>query len=127
MGNESSSVKVEILEHARSMLRSGVKPKVVYDMLIANGATPEVASSILEDNNRDRYIDGDGHETVLSNDRKAAMNTLMMGVGFFTLGAIITWTSFNAASPGGSFLVSTGLLAIGILQFFRGLWQLIFG
>lgn len=127
MTNELPSVKTELVDHARSMLRSKVKPKVVYEMLVENGATPEFAKSVIEGSIENEHVEGYETQTSPSDDRKSALYTMLAGLGLLAIGAIITWSSFNSAEPGGKYLVATGLIAMGILQFFRGLWQLIFG
>lgn len=54
-------------------------------------------------------------------DRKANRD-LLIGGGSMLLGLALTTWSFIAAAPGGTFLVTTGLLGVGLVEVFRGIY-----
>jgi hypothetical protein len=54
-------------------------------------------------------------------DRKANRD-LLIGGGSMLLGLVITVWSFIAAGPGGTFVVTTGLLVVGLIEVIRGIY-----
>jgi hypothetical protein len=56
--------------------------------------------------------------------RMMALKQIWSGVGALVVGVLITWVSFMIA-PGGFFIVTYGLIAVGILRIVGGLWRLV--
>ena len=48
-----------------------------------------------------------------------------IGVGLFTMGVAITAITFAMAGPGGTYIVTGGLMLVGVLSVLKGLWHLI--
>ncbi len=53
--------------------------------------------------------------------RSLATRDLLVGGGSIFLGVVVTGISFMIAAPGESFLVTTGFLAVGLVELVRGL------
>lgn len=47
---------------------------------------------------------------------------LLFGIGMLIVGGLITAGTYGAASGGGSYVIATGLLAVGGLNLIRGLY-----
>lgn len=58
--------------------------------------------------------------------RKRGIKELLGGIGIGAAGGIATLVSYNSARPGGSYTVYTGIIAIGVVYAFKGLYDLIF-
>jgi len=56
---------------------------------------------------------------------KAALRDLLIGGGSFLLGVIITCASILFTAPDGKFLVTTGLLVVGVIEIARGIYYAI--
>ena len=50
---------------------------------------------------------------------------MLIGVALFTLGVVITIATYTAAGPGGTYIVTWGLMLAGVLAVVKGLWHLI--
>ena len=49
--------------------------------------------------------------------------TVISGLGLFVLGVAITVGTYWMAGPGGTFVVSGGLIFIGLLMLLKGIWH----
>lgn len=47
---------------------------------------------------------------------------LLFGLGMLLLGGVITASTYSAANAGGTYVVTTGLFAVGGINIARGLW-----
>ncbi len=54
--------------------------------------------------------------------RHKATRDLLIGGGALLLGVVVTAVSFATAAPGGTFLVMTGLLGVGVFKIIRGIY-----
>ena len=53
--------------------------------------------------------------------REEAVQTMLKGLGAMILGGIITWISYSAAGPGGTYFVTTGIILVGGFSLLVGL------
>jgi hypothetical protein len=111
----------------RDLLQEGVNPQVIHDTYVENGMKSELAWSVINQSRKYLTTSSYSSRPFLSDERKSGLLTMAVGVGFFILGGTVTAISYNATAPGGTYLVTTGLFIVGVLQFFRGLWRLIAG
>ena len=58
--------------------------------------------------------------------RKRGIIELLIGVAIAAAGGIFTAISYNAARPGERYTVYTGIIAIGIVYAFKGLYDVAF-
>jgi hypothetical protein len=54
-------------------------------------------------------------------DEGSGRKLIVIGGAMLAGGAIMTWMSYNAASEGGSYVVTIGLFIAGAVMVFRGL------
>lgn len=59
--------------------------------------------------------------------RKTAIGYLAGGIVIAIVGCVLTYLSYESASPGGRYYICTGLILLGIYMAIRGLIQLIRG
>ena len=64
-------------------------------------------------------------EPVLEQIRSKASGILGRGILEAIIGGILTAASYNSSSPGGTFTIFSGLIIIGIWNFFKGLYYLV--
>jgi hypothetical protein len=66
-------------------------------------------------------------EAIRQANRRAGWQTAAKGAGLATLGGVVTLWSYSAAEAGGSYVVTTGLLAVGVVYTVAGLYRGVFG
>jgi hypothetical protein len=54
-------------------------------------------------------------------DEGSGGKLILIGAAMLAGGAVMTWMSYNAASEGGSYVVTIGLFIAGAVMVFRGL------
>ena len=64
-------------------------------------------------------------QAIRQQERKSSPITLIIGICLLALGAGVTACSFTTAEPGGAYLVTSGLIGIGLLTILKGVWHLI--
>jgi hypothetical protein len=52
---------------------------------------------------------------------------MLIGAGLAGLGILITAGTYSAASPGGHYVTTTGLIMVGAWTFAKGLWRTMAG
>ena len=55
--------------------------------------------------------------------REVAGEYFLKGIGFLVLGAIVTWGTYSMASGGGTYVVTTGLFAVGAIYTVIGVFK----
>lgn len=58
--------------------------------------------------------------------RKRGIKELLSGAGIAIVGGVATYLSYSTARPGGSYTVYTGIIAIGVIYAFKGLYDIAF-
>ncbi len=58
--------------------------------------------------------------------RKRGIKEILGGVAITAVGGIMTAASYNAAKPGQSYTVYTGIIALGIVYAFKGIFDVVF-
>ena len=64
-----------------------------------------------------------GEEIKKEEFKKSGKTTMLIGVGLAGLGVVITAGTYSAASGGGHYVVTYGLIIGGIWMFLKGMWR----
>jgi hypothetical protein len=101
------------LSYAKDVLRQGMAPAAVEEVLRAQGFDAASASSIVQSANR------------VKDERRAAGRRHMVTGGVIcAIGIVVTVVTYSAAAEGGgSYVVAWGAIIFGGIRFFRGLMQ----
>ena len=95
--------------------RTGLPPDTCR-MLIrqAKADYPELAARVQEVRRQNRRY-----------ERATSPTTVLLGIGLFIAGAMVTVWSYSAAGPGGTYLIASGLMLVGLVMVLKGIWHLI--
>jgi len=107
----------QVFDRAAVSLAQGSPPRAVVADLVERGVPEDAA----------QHIVGEANNYKKREFRKAGLEALAGGVGLIVLGGIITGATYSAASPGGTYLVTSGLFLVGGLAVVRGLWRMMIG
>lgn len=97
------------------------------------GATPPGWYPSPSDPSRTQWWDGTawlpqyGEAAPQQRTAKPGLQILLVGAGLLVLGIVITTVSYNMAGPGGTYVATTGLILVGIVQIVRGLIRIVMG
>lgn len=101
----------QVVEHVSSRLNRGEDPASVKNALVFGGMRPESADEMIA--------------TVLLFRRRASriagLKAFAVGVALLVGGLVVTFGTYAAAPPGGTYIVLTGLLAVGAVLTLFGL------
>lgn len=111
---EAMNSYLAFINRAAIMVAEGKSKEEVSEIFISEGMPKDIADSIAQR----------GEEAKHAAFRKEGQTTLLIGIGLTGLGIVITMASYNAASGGGSFIVTTGLVVGGIWIALKGLWRM---
>ncbi|HMF44309.1 MAG TPA: hypothetical protein VKQ32_26735 [Polyangia bacterium] len=102
------------MSYAKDVLRQGMPRAKVEEVLRAQGFDAAAASSIVERADKAK------------NERRVAgRRHMIMGAFICALGIALTaYTYSSVAEKGGSYVIWWGAIAVGAVQFFRGLIQM---
>jgi hypothetical protein len=102
------------MSYAKDVLRQGMPPAAVDEVLRSQGFDAATASGIVQRANQTK------------NERSAAgKRRMIMGAVVCVIGTVITVASYSAAEEGGGhYVVAWGAIVFGAIQFFRGLIQM---
>ncbi len=108
-------------------LQTGFAPQMVVSELVQQGMHPKAAKGMVQ-----HICGGPARRRPAANpaQSEARLEGLGMMIGGGVLGLIgigITVLSYSAAGPGGTYIVTYGLVIAGAIGFFRGLIQMISG
>jgi hypothetical protein len=101
--------------YAKDVLRQGMPPAAVEEVLRAQGFDAATASGIVERADQSK------------NERRVAGRRHMItGAIVCAVGTVITVWSYTAAEEGGGghYVIAWGAIVFGAIQFFRGLIQM---
>lgn len=115
--NQQEELIQQLFNHAAVSLAEGRSKRSVIAEFIERGVPPDAAESIV----------AQAHEYKTSEFRKGGMKTVGIGVGFLALGGIITAATYSATSPGGTYVITTGLFLVGAIMILKGLWRTMVG
>ena len=104
------------------MVIDGKNDNDILSELEKDGIPKELGEKILEKAKTEiNKVKGKAH-------REVAGQYFLKGIGFLALGAIVTGVTYSMASGGGTYVVTTGLFAVGgiyvIIGFFKFLSNL---
>lgn len=116
MANENDLV-MQLFEHATLSLAKGKSKKAIISDFIENGIPHDSAIDIVShaSNYKKREF------------RKSGVKTIGIGTGLLALGGLITSATYTAAGAGDTYIVTTGLFAVGAIIIIKGLWRCIVG
>ena len=116
LSSSQEAILRNIYEYAADLQRHGVSGKHIQEKLVSRGLDQETAATIAENLRKIRS----------KAIRNAAAKNMAIGAAVCLIGVAVTWVSYTAASEsptGGRYVVAWGAVAIGALQFLRGLYQ----
>ena len=58
--------------------------------------------------------------------RKRGIKEILAGVAIAAVGGIVSAISYNTAKPGESYTVYTGIIALGVVYAFKGIYDVVF-
>ena len=100
-----------------TQIAEGKSKSEVIKLLQDEGCPAELASAIVQR----------GHEIKKTEFRKSGKTTILIGAGMLGLGALITAGSYNMASGGGHYVITSGLFLVGAWLVLKGLWRSVAG
>jgi hypothetical protein len=101
--------------YAKDVLRQGMQPAAVEEVLRSQGFDAASASAIVQRANQ------------MKNERRTAgMRGMIIGGVVCAIGTVITIASYTAAEEGGGghYVIAWGAIIFGAIRFFRGLIQM---
>jgi hypothetical protein len=128
-GKQSSGgidLPLNIDEQLLESLERGAEPEAVWNDLIARGCSKQQADNLVQramQQRTNRYasigVDIDDPESL----RAVGNRNRQIGMIFVVAGIMITFASFAMAGATGFYLVTTGLIGVGVTLFIRGQYQ----
>ena len=100
------------MSYAKDVLRQGMSPAAVEEVLRAQGFDAATASAIVNSADRSK------NERRVAGRRHMISGAIICGVGI-----TVTAITYSGAEHGGGYVIFWGAIAFGALQFFRGLMQ----
>jgi len=108
--SEQDQVMEKLMTYTASQLMAGKKPAQVQDDLMTQGVPSDLASQIVAAVN-------DYKKKAV---RKSGVKMFFTGIVMAGIGAAITIGSFSSASSGGHYVVTYGLIAVGLVYALAG-------
>lgn len=102
-----------LVMRSASQIAEGKSKTEVVAGLEAEGCPKELAEAIA----------ARGQEIKKAEFRKGGKTTMLIGTGMLGLGIVITSLSYNTASPGGHYVITSGLIMVGGWLILKGLWR----
>lgn len=107
----------QLIMRSAKMIAEGKSKSDVVAHLVGEGCPNDLAEAIVKR----------GAEIKAEEFRKSGKATLLIGVGILGLGALITAGSYNMASGGGHYVITSGLFMVGAWFVIKGLWRSVAG
>jgi|YNPBryBLVA2012_1023415.scaffolds.fasta_scaffold01162_8 predicted phage tail protein len=104
-------------EYVVNRLKAGATQQAVEQELVQRGYDPAIAADLVRSVGRQHA----------GSARRSAIGLIAGGIAIAIIGCVLTYLSYNSASPGGRYYVCTGLILLGIYMLIRGIAQLIRG
>ena len=102
---------------ALNSIASGKRADVVIHELMQKGVPAHIAAQIV----------AQAKSVKKAAFRQAGFKVFLAGIGMLVLGAIITSATFSMAKPGGTYVVTFGLFAVGAINAIKGLYRMLVG
>ncbi len=117
MDSKQEQALAELIMRSARMIAEGKSKNEVIKHLEGEGCPTDLAQAIV---NR-------GSEIKKEEFRKSGKTTILIGIGLLGLGTAITAGSYNAASGGGHYIITTGFFMVGAWLVIKGLWRSVAG
>lgn len=101
-----------IYTYAAQLMRQGKSNRKIEELLMKQGLSQEVASTVVANLDRER-----GRQR-----RDRAGRDMAIGGVICVIGLAVTFCTFQAASGGGRYVVAYGAIIFGAFQFLRGVY-----
>lgn len=114
MGNEENALDA-VVEHIVNELDLGKPAHSVAQGLVDIGVPSDIALELVSK----------VESQIKSAKRVGGGKTVAIGGGMAALGLIITAATYAAAQPGEYYVVTYGLVIVGVLNMVRGAWRMV--
>ncbi len=114
---EQQALQQQLLMTVAQAVAAGRSRNDIVDELVREGVPAEVAPVIVK-----QVISYKKWEV-----RKGGLKSLGLGLLILVVGGGITLVSYNAAESGGTYMVMTGAIVVGVWLILSGLWQILKG
>ena len=104
-----------VVEHIVKELELGKSAQTVARGLVEIGVASDFAVDLV------KKVDSE----IRGAKRTGGAKTLAIGGGLAGLGLVITAGTYAAAEPGGYYVVTYGLVIVGVINMVRGAWRMI--
>jgi hypothetical protein len=113
--DHSSATNVVGIAYAERLDSQGHSSQSIQRALCELGMLPKTAATMVAQvrGHRSRAARANGSVRVLA------------GIGAMGIGALATYVSYALAAPGGTYLVATGAMVVGVYQVGRGVFELL--
>jgi hypothetical protein len=109
---QSNDAVTAIYNYAAGLMKDGASPAIIQAKLVEAGLDNDSAAIVVNNLLAAR-----------ARARKEAAGEMMLGGGLAcAFGIIVTVVTYALASAGGWYIVAWGAIAVGAIQFLRGLW-----
>jgi len=98
---------------AAAQMEKGVSPRQIRAKLVEMGLDRGAAVTVVSSLTRVRS----------KAFREAGRKNMLHGALWCIGGLVVTGASYGAAAPGGTYIVASGAIVFGAIQFFRGVGQ----
>lgn len=112
--NENMNNETYFESGVKMLCDYGYTPKKTVDELVAEGATEEEATAIVE------QIVTEVEKEIA---RKESQRDMVVGGLWFVGGCAVTYFTYTMADGGGYFLICWGAIIFGAIQFLKGLFN----
>jgi len=116
-----SATSMNMLTHAYSVL-SNPEKRAKYDASLKEPVKEAPRHTEKQPSAEDLL---DQERALVSEVRRGAVKGILIGLGLFILGAVITGATYGSASPGGTYVLAWGPMLFGIIYFIRGLFNVL--
>ena len=110
------------MRYIREQLEAGASEQDIQNVLRNRGILSDVSEVLI------RQVK-ESEPEMMAHRRRRERRTWFwpvgIGVGLMALGLAISTISYAAAGPGGTYIVASGLVLVGVLSVLKGTWHLI--
>ena len=125
-------------DHVAEQFRQRKAERDISSALIDQGYTPDYVEQLIRDvkqdlpglyRQRDERIQQQKAEQSAENrkvrryEQSRWLLTVLAGIGLIILGTVVTGVTYQMAEPGGTFIVTSGVIFVGVLLLLKGLYH----
>ena len=113
----------------REQLSAGASEQDIQDELRNHAILSDVSTVLIrqvkESEPEVMALRAQSQKDIRRGERKTWFLPVGIGVGLITLGVAISAISYSMAGAGGTYIVASGLMLVGVLSVLKGTWHLI--